>query len=110
MTTTAAPGLAGYQRQHLKGLAHDLKPVVQVGRAGVTDEVVAAVGQALLDHELIKVRLYDPEDKRKTAASLAARADAVLCGVVGHTVILYRRHPKAPKIKVPTRKAPGAAG
>jgi RNA-binding protein len=87
-------------RKQLRSLAHPLEPIVRVGHAGVTDGVVAAVAQALLDHELIKARLYEPEDKAAMAAELASRCDATLCGLVGHTAILYRRHPVHPKIEI----------
>lgn len=96
----APPSLTGAQRQKLRGRAHGLEPVVLVGHAGVTDAVVEAVDQALLAHELIKVRLHQPEDKRADAALLAERARAALCGLVGHTVILYRPHPTQPRIVV----------
>ena len=59
---------------------------------------MAAVSDALLSHELIKVRLYDPEQKRAMADELATRTEAALCGLLGHTVILYRKHPKRPRI------------
>lgn len=94
----AAPSLTGAQRQRLRGLAHGLEPVVQVGHAGVTDAVIQAVDAALTAHELIKVRLHQPEDKRGSANELAERAGAGLCGLVGHTVILYRPHPTRPRI------------
>src|SRR5262245_5836076 len=87
-------------RKQLRSLAHHLEPVVRVGHAGVTDAVVAAVGRALLDHELIKVRLYEPEDKAGMATELASRSDSALCGIVGHTVILYRPHPEKPRIEL----------
>jgi RNA-binding protein len=87
-------------RKQLRSLAHHLEPIVRVGHAGVSDGVVAAVARALLDHELIKVRLYEPEDKTGMAAELATRCDATLCGVVGHTVTLYRQRPENPKIVV----------
>ena len=93
-----APVLTGRQRKTLRGLAHRLEPVVLVGREGVTDAVVRAVGEALTAHELIKVRLHEPEDKRADAQALADGAGATLCGLVGHTVILYRPHPERPKI------------
>jgi RNA-binding protein len=93
-----APVLAGRHRKALRGRAHGLEPVVQVGQAGVTDAVLRAVDDALAAHELIKVRLHEPEDKHAAAAALADGTSAALCGLIGHTVILYRPHPEHPKI------------
>jgi RNA-binding protein len=101
--TPATPGLAGFERRHLRALAHPLKPVVQVGQAGLTDAVVAAVEVALLTHELIKVRLLKPDAKQEQASELAGRSGAQLVGLVGHTAILYRPHPDEPKIVLPRR-------
>ena len=63
-------------------------PVVFVGADGLTHAVTKEVDAALLAHELIKVRLLDPEDKKALAAEVASAAHAVLCGLVGHVVIL----------------------
>lgn len=95
-----APQLTGRQRKALRGLAHGFEPLVHVGAAGVTEAVVDAVDQALLARELIKVRLHAPETKHDDAAALAAGTGALLCGVIGHVVILYRPHPTKPKIVV----------
>jgi RNA-binding protein len=70
--------------------------VVHVGADGVTDAVVAAVDRALAVHELVKVRLVAPEDKRASAHELARRTGSEACGLVGHTVILYRPRPGGP--------------
>jgi len=94
----AAPQLTGAQRQQLRGRAHGLEPVVQVGRAGVTPAVIQSVDAALTTHELIKVRLHEPEDKRAAASELAERTRSALAGLIGHTVILFRPHPDKPKI------------
>jgi RNA-binding protein len=96
-------GLQGYQRRFLRGLAHGLRPVVQIGESGVSAGVARALDTALSDHELVKVRLREPEDKKVMAQQLAAVSHAELCGLVGHTVILYRRHPESPKIELPVR-------
>ena len=98
-----APELQGFQRRHLRGQAHPLKPVVQVGDGGLSRAVIAAVVDALDAHELIKVRLHTPEDKKATAKELAERTESALCGVVGHTVILYRPDPDEPTIELPRR-------
>jgi RNA-binding protein len=102
--TRPGPELRGFQRRWLRGSAHALRPVVQVGDEGVSEGVVRALDQALLDHELVKVRLQKPGDKKSTAAELAHAARAHLCGVVGHTVILYRAHPETPKLVLPERE------
>lgn len=99
----AAPELKGHQRKHLRSLAHPLKPVVHVGEGGLSPGVLDAVDRALADHELIKVRLHEPEDKKASARALADATGAALCGVVGHTVILYRPHPERPRIELPQR-------
>lgn len=95
--------MEGFQRKYLRGLGHSTQPVVQVGQSGITDEVIAQVVTQLLVHELIKVRLREPNDKKGMARKLAEGADAELCGLVGHTVLLYRRHPDEPRIVLPER-------
>jgi RNA-binding protein len=95
--------LQGFQKRWLRARAQKLKPVVQVGDGGVTEAVVAALEDALSVHELVKVRLQRPPDKRQAAEDLAERTGAALCGLVGHTVILYRADPDEPGLELPTR-------
>lgn len=92
-----APVLSTKQQRELRARAHALTPIVQVGHGGVHGPVIAAVRRALRDHELIKVRLHEPEDKHAMAETLATEARAALCGLIGHTVILYRPKPVAPR-------------
>ena len=99
------PELQGFQRKFLRSKAHPLKPVVQVGEAGLSDSLVAAIDAALCDHELVKVRLHQPEDKKAAARELAQRSASALCGLVGHTVILYRPSATDPRIELPARSA-----
>ena len=55
--------LSNKQKQFLKGLAHPLKPIVQLGSNGLTEGVVAEIDNALNFHELIKVKV--PTDDRE---------------------------------------------
>ncbi|MBU1242212.1 YhbY family RNA-binding protein [Myxococcota bacterium] len=82
--------LNGMERTRLRGEAHHLKPIVIVGENGISEGLILAVHEALCQHELIKVRMHDPEDKHAAAEQMAAEAHAVLLGLRGHTVILYR--------------------
>ncbi|AUX23149.1 RNA-binding protein [Sorangium cellulosum] len=95
--------LTGKQRRHLRALGHHLDPVVQLGKAGLTDGVVAAVDAALEQHELVKIRLGTecPDDQSDVADTLAERLNAGVAQLLGRTILLYRRHPKEPKIKLP---------
>ena len=92
--------LTGRQKKLLRAKAHSLNPVVQVGQDGVSDAVLQAIDAALLAHELIKVRLHAPTDKRGMAEQIAGGCEAALCGLIGHTLILYRPHPEKPRIVV----------
>ena len=91
------------QRRYLRGLGHDLKPVVQVGREGVTDAVAGAVAAALETHELVKIRVGDgaPADRHEVADDLAARTTSDLVQVLGRTILLYRRRAGEPIIELP---------
>jgi RNA-binding protein len=101
--TSPAPLLSPRRRRDLRGEAHSLQPLVQVGHEGVTSSVIDAVSRALRDHELIKVRLHEPEDKKRMAEQLASESRSALCGLVGHTVILFK--PKPVSDEPPARPA-----
>ncbi|WP_437803462.1 ribosome assembly RNA-binding protein YhbY [Sorangium sp. So ce693] len=95
--------LTGKQRRHLRALGHHLDPVVLLGKAGFTDGVVAAVDAALERHELVKIRLGTecPDELDDVADSLSEKLRAAVAQTLGRTILLYRRHPKEPKIKLP---------
>ncbi len=92
--------LTSKQRKALKALAHHKKPVVQLGKKGLTDEVVLEVERALLAHELIKVKVAE-DDVDESGAALAARTGAELVTTTGKIAMLYRAHPDEPTIKLP---------
>jgi RNA-binding protein len=100
---STAPELLGFQKRFLRSRAQSLEPVVWVGDEGLSPGVLRALDQALDAHELVKVRMRAPEDKRATAAELARAGRATLIHLIGHTVILYRANPEDPKIELPTR-------
>ncbi len=100
----AAPEkLPGKQLRYLRSLAHSLKPTVQIGKQGFTDSVSAQISQALLDHELIKVKIGSecPEDIDDIGAQASAALTAHVAQTIGATLVLYKRHPQKPKIQLP---------
>jgi RNA-binding protein len=95
--------LTGKQRRHLRGLGHHLDAVVQVGKLGVTEAVVAAADAALATHELIKVRCGTecPLDRDEVGAALTTALAAELVQKLGRTLLLYRADPERPRIALP---------
>jgi putative YhbY family RNA-binding protein len=84
--------LSARERAALKGRAHALEPVVQIGQSGLTEAVVAEIERALAAHELIKVKLA-AGDRRERAAlveQLCARSDATAVQQVGKIVVLWK--------------------
>lgn len=95
--------LSGKQRRHLRGLGHDLEPVVQIGKLGLTDAVTSAVDTALEEHELIKVRIGTecPDERHDVAERLAPAVKSEVAQVLGRTLLLWRKRPKDSKIQLP---------
>ena len=92
----AAP-LSSRDRARLKARAHALEPLVRIGQAGVTPQVIAEVDRALTAHELIKVSIAvdDREERAALGSTLAERVDAAPVHRVGKIVILWRPKPAA---------------
>lgn len=95
--------LTGKQTRHLRSLGHHLEPVVQIGKHGITEALVAQIGDALLRHELIKVKLLPecPVDRHEAGGELATAAGAELVQMLGKTLLLWKRNPQAARIELP---------
>ena len=91
------------QRRYLKGLAHQLKPVVIVGQRGLIEGVMTEIDGGLTAHELIKIKLNsgDREERQRMTETICATLGAESIQAIGHTTTLYRRHPKKPGIVLP---------
>jgi RNA-binding protein len=100
--------LTGKQRRHLRALGHELRPIVQVGKDGIDDGLVAAVDRALEDHELVKVKVGEGAnlERHDAADELARRTRSEVAQVLGNIVLLYRAHPDEPEIVLPRTKSP----
>jgi RNA-binding protein len=100
--------LKGYQKKHLRGLAHSLKPVVLIGQGGLTDPVLKAIEEALEIHELIKIKFNEHKDKKSKndmAGIIEKTSGCERVGNIGHTMIFFRQKsdPEKRKINLPKR-------
>ena len=86
--------LTADQRKSLKGRAHKLEPVVQIGAKGLTDEVVAEIDRALKAHELIKVRAaaLERHAREETLLLICEKTGAQAVQQIGKVFVLYRKN------------------
>ncbi len=91
------------QKRHLRALGHAKKPVVFVGGASLTSNVVHELDEALKAHELLKVRVGagDREERDSIIERMCREAGATLVQRIGHVALLYRPA-ETPRIQLPT--------
>jgi RNA-binding protein len=103
------PVLTGKQKKYLRRLGHHLNHRVIVGREGLTESLITSCNDAILAHELIKVKLGQncPLDKKEAAYQLTDKTGAYMVQLIGKTVLLYKPNPdkdQAEKIGLPGKK------
>lgn len=94
--------------KRLKGIGHDLKPIVMIGNKGITPSITEEIDRALTDHELIKVKLPagTKEERDVIGNQLATAANASLIHSIGRMALLLRQNPNAnPKLSNLARNA-----
>ena len=78
-------------RSFLKTQAHELKPIVMVGKGGLDGRIIAATDAALLSHELVKVKFQAfKEEIRPLSEQLAQQTNSELVSIIGFIATLYR--------------------
>jgi len=93
--------LKGFERSYLMRRAHELKPVVMIGKGGMTPGVQEAIDNALASHELVKVRFVDyKEERRSLAQEMAKASGAFVVTVVGNNAVLYKPHEDPAKRRI----------
>lgn len=80
------------QRRFLKKSAHHLKPVVQLGKKGISQALINEIHQALLDHELIKVQVLPVQksDIEQNVQTLIEETGADHIATIGNMIILFK--------------------
>ena len=95
--------LTSAQRQVLKARAHDLRPVVLLGAAGLTEMVLREIDRALVSHELIKIKvpLNDRGERAQVATEAAQNLSAAIVQSIGKMIVLFRPQPESEEKQEP---------
>lgn len=95
--------LRGKQRSYLKKLAHNIDPIFQVGKNGISDSFLEQLEQALEARELVKVKVLDNSflDATAVASEIVDSIHAEFVQSIGNKFVIYRESKENPKIILP---------
>lgn len=91
------------QRAYLRSMANQTEPIVYVGKAGITDNLIEQVSDALEARELIKGSVQEncPLSAKEALRQLCEVVRAEPVQAIGRKFALYRSNHKEPKIQLP---------
>ncbi len=91
------------QRQYLKIKAAELKPVVMIGKNGITESVIEEIKSSIEHHELIKVKAKaeDREQRDELAQYLAEQSESTVVQFLGNNLTLFKQAKKNSKFTLP---------
>ena len=95
--------ITGTQRSYLKKLAHDLDPIVFIGKNDLTENIIKEIDSLLELRELVKVKIQEGSllDAKDTANEVADMLGAEFVQAIGRKFVLYRRAKEEPQIVLP---------
>lgn len=95
--------LTGKQRSYLKGKAHTLDPIFQLGKSGLTENFLKQVEEALEARELIKIKILQncELDPTSTANEIVEKLNAEFVQSIGSKFVIYKESNKNKKIELP---------
>ena len=91
------------QRAYLRGLANTLDAIFQVGKGGISDNLITQLSDALEARELIKISVLEtaPDSAKDLGNEIAEKTNSTLVQVVGNKITLFRQRKKDSKITLP---------
>ncbi len=94
--------LTSKQRAALKSMANSIEPIIFVGKAGVTDNVITQADEALTARELVKgtVQQAAPVSAAEALDAIARETGAEQVQFSGRKFVLFRPRPKDPGIRI----------
>ena len=93
--------LSSKQRAFLKKMAHEIDPVVRIGKDGIDDDVIESIANAVKKRELIKVKILqnsEVEVARELGNELASKTKSVFVDSIGRILIFFKANNKDVKI------------
>ncbi len=93
--------LKNNQKKYLRGLGNRLKPVIYIGKNGLSEQVINSIDEALEIHELIKLKYIEFREQRNVLnKQITEMNHCEIAGQTGFTTLFFRRNPDKTKRKI----------
>lgn len=91
------------QRAYLRSLANTIEPIFQIGKSGISDNLIKQLNDALEARELIKISVLEtaPVDVKSLGNEIANKTNSIFVQSIGNKITLYRAKKKNSKIVLP---------
>lgn len=95
--------LTGKQKRYLRKEAHHLDPIFQIGKAGISENMIEQLNEALEKRELIKIHILqnNMDDHKEVANTISEQTESELVQLIGSIIILYKESKENKKIELP---------
>ncbi|MBP3906018.1 MAG: YhbY family RNA-binding protein [Peptostreptococcaceae bacterium] len=95
--------LKGKQRAYLRSIANTLKPIIQLGKEGVTESFLDQLDEMLTAREIVKVTILETAglEAKETANAICEALRAEFVQAIGFKFTIYRKNLEEPKIVFP---------
>ena len=98
--------LTSKQRAYLRGIASGYETIFQIGKGGISENLIQQVNDALRKRELIKLRVLDNSEfsAREAADEIAEQTKSDVVQVIGSRFVLFKRNAQQPVIDLKSAK------
>lgn len=91
------------QRAYLRSLSNQINPIFQVGKQGISDNLIKQLNDALKARELIKIKVLENVEApvKDIAEEISLQTDSIIVQIMGNIITLYKRNKEKTKIVFP---------
>ena len=91
------------QRAYLRGQANTMEPIFQIGKSGLSDNLIKQLYDAIEARELIKITVLEtaPDDVKSLAVEIAEKTNSELIQTIGNKITLFRQKEKNSRYELP---------
>ena len=91
------------QRAYLRSLANTLEPIFQIGKSGISENLIQQLSDALDARELIKIHVLEtaPDTAENLGIEISNLTNSTLVQTIGNKITLFKQKEKNSKYELP---------